>query len=108
MSSQNPLRGLYGGAKLMMKLLEKLVASQRRRGHHIVPRKNNAVVAANAKAFDVEQYLANVPRCERWLDNNSEAKASVERGLQQASQQRGVYIGSFAEYLELDTEQDED
>jgi len=47
---------------------------------------------------DVEKHLAEVPSCQPWLDNNPAAKASLELGLQQASQGRGRYLGSFAQF----------
>gem|GEM_PF-5182525 len=53
---------------------------------------------------DVEKHLAEVPSCQPWLDNNPAAKASLELGLQQASQGRGRYLGSFAQFADLEIE----
>lgn len=50
----------------------------------------------------IKEHLANLPLADSWLDNNLAAKASLERGLQQASQSEGRCIGSFAEFANLD------
>lgn len=52
----------------------------------------------------LEAYLAQLPSCEPWLKNNSEARASVERGIQQAKEGLGVYLGSFAEFADAEIE----
>lgn len=48
------------------------------------------------------EYLATIPSGEQWLDGNSEAKALVELGLQQAATETSVYLGSFAQYASLE------
>jgi hypothetical protein len=56
-----------------------------------------------AEAVTIEQdeagikaHLASLPSADSWLEDNLAAKASLERGLQQASQSEGRFIGSFA------------
>lgn len=55
---------------------------------------------------EVKKYLADLPSCEPWLQNNPDAKASVERGLEQATSNQGRYLGSFAKYADLEIEED--
>ena len=44
--------------------------------------------------------VKTVPASEMWLYENPEALASVKRGLQQSAEGKGVYLGSFAKYLD--------
>lgn len=53
---------------------------------------------------ELQDYLSQLPSCEPWLNNNAEARASVERGLQQAAEGQGVYLGSFAEFADIEIE----
>jgi hypothetical protein len=39
---------------------------------------------------------------DNWLKYNTEALASVKRGLTQAESEEGVYLGSFAKYVDLE------
>lgn len=48
------------------------------------------------------EYLAKVPISDRWLEQNPEAKSLVELGLQQAATEKLIYLGSFAEYADLE------
>jgi len=41
---------------------------------------------------------------ERWLWENSEALASVQRGIKQAAEGKGKFLGSFAQYTDLEVE----
>jgi hypothetical protein len=51
------------------------------------------------------QWLDTIPETDdHWLESCPEAKASVERGLAQAAEGRGKYLGSFAEYADLEIE----
>jgi hypothetical protein len=52
----------------------------------------------------IREYLANFPPADSWLEYNLAAKASLERGLQQASQSEGRFIRSFAEFANLDVD----
>jgi len=56
---------------------------------------------------DLTQWLSTRPIAPNWLDRNPTAKASVERGLQEAAAGIGHYLGSFAQYADLEVE-DED
>lgn len=52
---------------------------------------------------DIQTWLASLPETDdHWLDDCPEAKAGVEKGLAQAFQGRGQYLGSFSDYLDLD------
>jgi hypothetical protein len=78
-------------------LVESLLASIQQEtqvGH----RATSAVTIAQAEA-DIKEHLANLPLADAWLEDNLAAKASLERGLQQASQSEGRFIGSFASQL---------
>lgn len=51
---------------------------------------------------EIKKYLESLPSAEPWLDGNQEAKASVERGLQQAANGEVHYLGSFAQFADLE------
>jgi hypothetical protein len=53
---------------------------------------------------EIKSHLANLPLADSWLEHNLAAKASLKRGLQQASQSEGRCIGSFAEFANLDVD----
>jgi len=55
---------------------------------------------------EIESYLAQLPSCEPWLQNSPIARATVERGLQQAAVEPSHYLGSFAQYADVDTEEE--
>ncbi len=46
--------------------------------------------------------LEDIPEKERWLWQNPIAWASLERGLRQAQAGEGRYLGSFAQYADLE------
>ena len=48
--------------------------------------------------------LNDLPSSDSWLDENPEAKASVERGLKQAAEGKTEYLGSFAEFVGVQSE----
>ena len=66
---------------------------------------------ARNKSYSVEQkedgqivltpFLA-IPEREAWLCKNPEALAAVQRGLEDAAAGRVSYVGSFAQYADLD------
>jgi hypothetical protein len=78
-------------------LVESLLASiqQETQANHPAA---EAVTIAQTEA-DIKAHLANLPLADAWLEDNLAAKASLERGLQQASQSEGRFIGSFASQL---------
>lgn len=87
----------------IQEMLERMVTGQPLRSQQAPSRRKKG----NSDVLAVEQFLANLPSCEPWLENNLVAKASVERGLEQAAQGQGSYKGSFAQYVDLEIE-DED
>lgn len=83
-------------------LVESLLASiqqETQMGH----RAASAVTIEQEEAA-IKEHLANLPLADSWLEHNLAAKASLERGLQQASQSEGRFIGSFAEFANLDVD----
>ncbi len=64
----------------------------------------SSAVTTNQDEAAVKAHLANRPSADSWLESNLAAKASLERGLQQASQSEVRYIGSFAEFANLDVD----
>lgn len=56
----------------------------------------------NSEILSIKRHLDALPSCEPWLDNNPEAKASVERGLQQAARGEIHDLGSFSQYADLE------
>lgn len=62
-------------------------------------------VSIRAMAESDEEWLDSLPfTTDNWLEKCPEAMASVKRGLAQSAQGCGEYLGSFAEYAELDVE----
>jgi hypothetical protein len=59
---------------------------------------------ADSQAWNIQAYLSNIPSCEPWLQGNDAARQSVERGLEQAKNGKGEYLGSFAEFAGLEIE----
>lgn len=62
------------------------------------------VPISSADDSDIRIYLRGLPSAEPWLDNNPEAKAAVERGLEEARLGKTKYLGSFSRYADLDIE----
>lgn len=46
--------------------------------------------------------IVDIPERERWLFENPEALAAVKQGLKEAAEGKGEYIGSFAQYADLE------
>lgn len=46
--------------------------------------------------------LERIPERQRWLWQNPEALAMVQQGLKEAAEGKGRYLGSFAEYADLE------
>ena len=54
--------------------------------------------------IDSEKNIA-IPESERWLFENPEALAAVKQGLKESAEGKGEYIGSFAEYADLEIDE---
>ncbi len=50
--------------------------------------------------------IVNIPEREHWLFENPEALAAVKQGLKDSAEGKGEYLGSFAEYADLEIEDD--
>lgn len=48
--------------------------------------------------------VVSVPEQELWLWQNSDALASVKRGLEQSGTEQGQYLGDFSQYADLEIE----
>jgi len=46
--------------------------------------------------------VITIPERERWLFANPEALASVKQGLKESAEGKGKYLGSFAQYADLE------
>jgi hypothetical protein len=46
--------------------------------------------------------IVDIPERERWLFENPEALAAVKQGLKDSAEGKGEYLGSFAEYADLE------
>ncbi|WP_293120076.1 hypothetical protein [Moorena sp. SIO4G3] len=63
---------------------------------------------AKAKVYrvllkDTGQILLDpIPEEEQWLWQNTETLAQVKRGIQQAAEGKGKYLGDFAQYARLE------
>ncbi len=65
------------------------------------------LIELSQSKFDTVQKMeALQPDPQQWLWKNPEALASVRRGLEQASAGRGRYLGSFAQYADLEIDDD--
>jgi hypothetical protein len=64
--------------------------------------KIEVVTGSSRYSYIPWKFPVNTPDRERWLWQNREAISSVQRGLHQARQGRGKYLGSFAEYVDLE------
>ena len=60
-----------------------------------------AVINENTKEITLKPYT-ELALPEQWLFENKEALDQVKRGLQQSSDRRTIYKGSFAEYISND------
>ena len=51
---------------------------------------------------DTGQILLDpIPKKEQWLWQNPETLAAVKRGIQQAAEGKGKYLGDFAQYANV-------
>lgn len=46
--------------------------------------------------------VITIPERERWLFENPEALASVKQGLKESAEGKAKYLGSFAQYADLE------
>jgi hypothetical protein len=46
--------------------------------------------------------IVDIPERERWLFENPEALEAVKQGLKESAERKGEYIGSFAQYADLE------
>jgi hypothetical protein len=70
----------------------------------IYKKKTEAILELVTNYWDTEtkEYLGSLPISDHWLDNNSEAKTDLELGLEQASKGEVCYLGSFAQYTDIE------
>jgi hypothetical protein len=85
-----------------LRLVQSVLASIQQKDR-VRNRTTSAILLEPAEA-EIKEHLANLPPADSWLEDNLAAKASLERGLQQASQSEGRCIGSFAEFVNLDVD----
>ena len=50
--------------------------------------------------------IISIPESERWLFENPEALAAVKQGLKESAEGKGEYLGSFAQYADLEIEEE--
>lgn len=50
--------------------------------------------------------MVAVPEREIWFYKNAEAQAMVQEGIRQSLAGKGEYLGSFAEYLDIDIDEE--
>jgi len=53
----------------------------------------------------IDPEKVSIPESERWLFENPEALAAVKQGLQESAERKGEYIGSFAQYADLEIDE---
>ena len=50
--------------------------------------------------------VVTIPEREVWLFENTETLANLKQGLQESAMGKGEYLGSFAEYADLEIEEE--
>ena len=53
----------------------------------------------------IDAKKVSIPESERWLFENPEALAAVKQGLKESAEGKGEYLGSFAQYADLEIDE---
>lgn len=53
----------------------------------------------------IQKKTLSIPESERWLFENPEALAAVKQELKESDEVKGEYLGSFAQYADLEIDE---